>query len=120
MAHVILNSLYLFYRLLFGGIEMSHKGTEDNIAKQTVCSIAQDTAYADSYRRKLTPKHIGLGLALDQATSSEALVDLFHSANHTSGIHTTTAHSILEIFVKNCSVCTPDNIVKYPLFLWQH
>ena len=73
--HVIPNSLYLFLCLLFGGIDMVHEGIEEdnNAVKPTMCSIAQDIVYAVSNRRKLTPKHIGLGLALHQATRSEAI-----------------------------------------------
>jgi len=37
-----------------------------------VRSIAQDIVYAVSNRRKLTTKHVGLGLALHHATRSEA------------------------------------------------
>lgn len=116
---VIPNSLYLFLRLLFGGIDMVHESIDDDdIAKQAVCSIAQDIVYAVSNKRKLTPKHIGLGLALHQATRSEALVDLFHAANHTIGIDTvrridtTIAQNILERFAQNGNVYVPDNIVK--------
>lgn len=93
-----------------------HQGTEDDDVKQTVCSIAQDIVYAVSNKRKLTPKHVGLGLALHQATRSEALLDLFHAANHTIGIDTvrridtTIAYNILERFTQNGYV--PDNIVK--------
>lgn len=100
---VIPNSLYLFLRLLFGGIDVVNEGIqEDSGVKQTVCSITQDTVYAVSNRRKLTPKHFGLGLTLHQATRSEALLDLFHATNHTTGIDTvrridtTIAENILE------------------------
>lgn len=47
-----------------------------------------------------------LGLALHQATHSEALLDLFHAANHTVGIDTvrlndtTIAENIIERFEK--------------------
>ena len=86
---VIPNSLYLFLRLLFGGIDVVHEDTkEDTSIKQMACSIAQDIVFAVSNRRKLTPKHVGLGLALHQATRSEALLDLFHAASHTIGIDT--------------------------------
>ncbi|KAG1653559.1 Prolow-density lipoprotein receptor-related protein 1 [Nymphon striatum] len=50
--------------------------------------IAQDIASAVSNCRKLTSKHIGLGLALHQATRSESLVEMFPEANHTIGIDT--------------------------------
>ena len=78
LAHVeqvIPNSLYLFLRLLFGGINVAHEGIEEDCKiDQTVCSIAQDIVYGISNTWKLTPKHVGLGLALHQATRSEALV----------------------------------------------
>lgn len=105
---VIPNSLYLFLRLLFGGIDMVHDGIEeDNKVKQSVCSIAQDIVYAVSNRRKLTPTHVGLGLALHHAARSEALIELFHAANHNIGIDivcridTTIADNILKTFAKN-------------------
>ena len=63
---------------------MAHEGIEkDCKIEQSVCSIAQDIVYGVSNRRKVAPKHIGLGLALHQPTRSEALVELFHAANHT-------------------------------------
>ena len=84
VEQVIPNSLYFFLRLLFGSINVAHEGIEkDCEIDQTVCSISQDIVYGVSIRRKLTPKHVGLGLALHQATRSEALVELFHAANHT-------------------------------------
>ncbi len=90
LAHaeqVIPNSLYFFLRLLFGSINVAHEGIEkDCEIDQTVCSIAQEIVYGVSIRRMLTPKHVGLGLALHQATRSEALVELFHAANYTIGI----------------------------------
>ena len=110
LAHVeqvIPNSLYFFLRLLFGSINVAYEGIEkDCEIDQTVCSIAQDIVYGVSNRRKLTPKHVGLGLALHQATRSEALVELFHAANHTIGIDTvrridtTIAQNIIDRFGK--------------------
>ena len=115
LAHVeqvIPNSLYFFLRLLFGSIKLAHEGIEkDCEIDQTVCSIAQDIVYGVSNRRKLTPKHVGLGLAVHQATRSEALVELFHAANHTIGIatvrqiDTTIAQNILDRFAKNGKHC---------------
>lgn len=118
VAQVIPNSLPLFLHLLFSNVDDLHEGNEeDNSIKQSVCSIAQDIVYAVSKKRKLTPKH-SLGLALYQATHSEALLDLFHTANHTIGIDTvqridtSIAQNILQRFVKNGNVYIPDNIIK--------
>ena len=92
LAHVeqvIPNSLYLFLCLLLGSINVAHEGIEkDCKIGQTVFSIAQDIVYGVSSRRKLAPKHVWLGLALPQVTRSEALVELFHAANHTIDIDT--------------------------------
>ena len=101
---VILNSLYLLLRLLFGEITVVEEGIieEDPSVKQTVCSIFQEIVYAVSSKRKLTPKHIGLDLARHHATCSKALLDLFHVADHTIGIDTVakidtlTAQDILD------------------------
>ena len=122
LAHVeqvIPNSLYLFVRLLFGSIHVAHEDFEkDCKIDQTVCSIAQDIVYGVSNRRKLTPKHVGLGLTLHQATRSEALVELFHAANHTividtvRRIDTTIAQNIIDRFAKNGYVYIPENIVN--------
>ena len=122
LAHVeqvIPNSLYLFLCLLFGSINVAHEGIEEDCKiDQTVCSIAQDIVYGISNRRKLTPKHVGLGLALHQANRSEALDELFHAANHTIGldtvrrIDTTIAQNILNRFAKNGYVYIPENIVN--------
>ena len=66
----------------------------------------------------MTPKHVGLGLALHQATRSEALVELFHAANHTIGIDTvrridtTIAQHTIDRFAKNGYVYIPENIVN--------
>ena len=68
--------------------------------------------------QKLTSKHVGLGLALHQATHSEALVDMFHAANHTIGIETvrridtTIAENIVERFKQNGNTYIPENIIK--------
>lgn len=117
--HVIPESLYMFLRLLFGGIDVVNDGiNDDEQVKQKVCSISQDIVYAVSNGRKLTPKHIGLGLALHQATRSEAMVELFHAANHTIGIDTVRrfdsaiAQNIIDKFMRNGYVYIPDNIVS--------
>ena len=74
--------------------------------------------YAVSNKPKLSLKHVGLGFALHQATRSEALVDLFHAANHTIGIDTvrrldtTIAENILEKFALNGNVYVRDIIVN--------
>ena len=64
------NSLYLFLSVLFGGENNLELEEQDNSLKVRICSIAQDIVYTASKSRKLTPKHVGFGLALHQTTRS--------------------------------------------------
>ena len=90
--------------------------SESNELKRTVCNVAQEIIYGVSNHKKLTPKHIGLGLALHQAIRSENLVQLFNAANHTIGIDTVRrfdnaiANNVLDRFVGNGYVYIPHNI----------
>ena len=63
---IIPESLFLFLSLIFGGTNIFND-EQDNEKKKKVCSIAQDIIYCASNSKKLTPKHIGLGLTLHQA-----------------------------------------------------
>lgn len=88
--------------------------------KSQVClSIAQDIVYAVGKKRKLTPKHIGLGLALHQCTRSRKLVTLFHKAGHCVSyeqvmkIDTTLANLTLKSLDKETGAVTPLNFKKF-------
>ena len=67
----------------------------------------------------LTPKQIGLGLTLHQATRSEKPVEMFHAAGHTIGmdtirrIDTNIAFDILDRYEKNDNVYIPYEIAPY-------
>lgn len=84
-----------------------------------ICNIAQNIIYLASGKKKLTPKHIGLGLTLHQATRSEKLVDMFHAAGHIVGmdtirrIDTTIATNILDGYEKNGNVYIPYELAPY-------
>ena len=97
---------------------MWHTMVSRNIAKLTRLYALLPTVYGVSNRRKLTPKHVGLGLALHQSTRLQALVELFYAANHTIGIDTvrridpTIAQNILDRFVNNAYVYIPETIVN--------
>lgn len=54
----------------------------DQHVETRVLSVAQDLVYTVSGGEKWTPKHIGLGASLHQATRSRKLVELFHNAGH--------------------------------------
>src|ERR1043165_8456198 len=85
------DSVYMFLRLLLGGQslfeadpdEQNVQDKEELNKRLRVLSIAQDLVYSVSGGKKLTPKHVGLGSTLHQATRSKQLVNLFHSAGHT-------------------------------------
>ena len=64
--------------------------------------------------RNQTPKHIGLGIAVHQATHSKELVELLHSAGHTISyesirrVDTSIANNVLARF-ENKGVVIPSN-----------
>ena len=117
VTRVIPDSLYLFLQILLGGTDALEQSS-DKMHKQS-CNIAQDIVYSVSKGSKLTPKHIGLGLTLHQATRSEKLVDLFHAAGHTIGmdtirrIDTSIATDILTRYEENRYVYVPYELVPY-------
>ena len=79
------DSLYMFLCLLYGGQPLlgGESGDDDETDIRTkVLSTAQDLVYGISGGRKWTPKHIGLGSSLHQATGSKQLVMMFHKAGH--------------------------------------
>ena len=114
---VIPRSLYTFLSVLIGGSSVIDNPHDD--PNTVICSIAQDIVFAASKKRKLTPKHIGLGMTLHQATRSEQLINLFHAAGHTIGIDTvrcidtTIANAVLDEYEANGYVYIPGNIVPY-------
>ena len=62
---------------------VEHCKKNDQNVETRVLSIAQDLVFTVNGEKKWTPKHIGLGASLHQATRSKKLVELFHSAGHT-------------------------------------
>ncbi|CAH3035152.1 unnamed protein product [Porites lobata] len=61
---------------------LREKRNQENHVETRVLSIAQDLVYSVSGGRMWTPKHIGLGSSLHQATRSKKLVQMFHNAVH--------------------------------------
>ena len=85
---VLPNSFYLFLSVLFGEGNILELEEQDNSLKVRICSIAQDIVFTASKSRKLTWKHVNLGLALHQVARSEKMVNIFHADGHTVGINT--------------------------------
>ncbi|XP_014666278.1 PREDICTED: uncharacterized protein LOC106808189 [Priapulus caudatus] len=86
-------SLYMFIRLLIGGQTLLEEANDENDVEDTfdkiesvvqsrVLSIGQDIVFNVSGERKTSPKHVGLGLTLHQATRSKSLVEMFYNAGH--------------------------------------
>ena len=66
---MIPRSLCTFLSVLIEGSSVIDNPHDD--PNTVICSIAQDIVFAASKKRKMTPKHIGLGMTLHQATRSE-------------------------------------------------
>ena len=76
-----------FFQFFFFGGGTDVFDEESSQLDDHITSIAQDICYLVSKKKILTPKHIGLGLTLHQATRSEKL-DLFHAAGYIIGMDT--------------------------------
>lgn len=84
-----------------------------------ILSIAQDIVYVSSKGKKLTPKHVGLALAVHQKTRSKKLVSLFNKAGHcvpykeVLRIDRALAKITLESLDYSTGAVSPPNIVNY-------
>jgi hypothetical protein len=103
-------SLFMLISLLCAGDQ------EDDVNMKTrILSICQDIVFLVSRGRKLTPKHIGLGLTVHQATRSKELVQLLYSAGHSVSyeavmrMDNTIANDVLERYNENGKVFVPRN-----------
>lgn len=110
-------SVYMFLQLLYGGDQRLDDDEYNNgVPEMNILSMGQDMVYGLSKGSKLTPKHIGLGCSLHQATRSKKLVELFHRAGHTISYHqilqidTALAESTLESMDKQSGAVIPANI----------
>ena len=119
VSDIIPNSLCLFLIVLFGGENILEFEEQDDSLKVRICNIAQYIVYTASKSRKLTPKvkHVGLGLALHQATRSEK--KKIHAAGHTVGIYTlrridsSIGNDILRRYEQNGYIYIPTGISPY-------
>ena len=118
VEQILPESLYLFHSVSALDRDEMESGL-DEYKNMKICSIAQDLVYAVSNNRKLTPKHIGMGLTLRQATRSEALVELFHAAgmliwmDTVRRIDTSIASQILRTSERLGGIYIPDGIVPF-------
>ena len=119
VSQIIPPSLHAFLSILLGGMNMDQTKTsrkDNNNLERSVLNIAQDTVYAASKGRKLTPKHIGLGVSIHQLTRSENLVNMVNKAGHCVGydtvrrIDTIIANEVLDNFESGAGVFIPEGI----------
>ena len=90
----------------------------DETTRRLSLSIAQDIIYAVSKGKSLTPKHVGLGMTIHQATRSKSLVNMFNKAGHcinysqVQHIDTSIAKQILETCTETDVVAVPTNLTE--------
>lgn len=79
VTKLIPETLYMFIILILTGEDEEQ---DDDSSNCVTLSICRDTVYAVSKRKRLMPKHVGVGMSIHQATRSKLLVKLLHNAGH--------------------------------------
>lgn len=85
---VVPESLYLFLRLLCCGDDLDDVESDGDAKHIKVLNTAQDVVFLACKGRRTTPKHLGLGLTVHQATRSKDLVQLLHAAGNSVSYET--------------------------------
>ena len=112
------------YNLVLGGqslledeIDVALDDNHDSFRQTRILSIAQDVMYTARGDKYLTPKHIGLGSTVHQATRSKELVNLLHRAGHVMSyrdvikLDTALAENTLKTMDEHGAV-VPPNLVR--------
>ncbi|XP_033099106.1 uncharacterized protein LOC117102801 isoform X1 [Anneissia japonica] len=95
---------------------------DDSYIRRLSTSICQDLVYGLIKGKCLTPKHLGLGFAVHQATRSKRLVNLIHSAGHCASyyqllrVDTALAQHTIEKYRINDNTIIPSNLTKNQFF----
>ena len=114
---IVPESLFILISLLCTGHQEEEKESDADL-KPRILSICQDILFLASRGRKLTPKHVGLGLTVQQATRSKELVQLLYNAGHSISYETvlrmdnTLANDVLERYKENGNVFVPRNFAE--------
>ena len=123
-------TLHMFMKVLYGGQEAFDEDIEEDEEENTcinnnahfcdrALSVAQDIVFGVSGGKQLTPKHIGLGSTLHQATRSKHLVQMFHKAGHIISykkilqLDTTLAETALHSMDPATGGICPSNFVEH-------
>ena len=121
-AKCIPKSLYVFLRLLCTGKDPTEHEDDDESVRRCVLGIAQDMMFGVSKGKIITPKHIGLGLSVHQATRSKELVNLLNAAGHSVNydmirrIDTSIAKKVIDDLERNEYVPLPTNLNRDSFF----
>ena len=111
---IVPESLFMLISLLCSGYQEEFQESHDDV-KTGILSICQDIIFLSSRGHKLTPKHVGIGLTVHQATRSKQLVQLLHAAGHSVNYETvlrmdnTIANDVLERYRESGNVFVPRN-----------
>ena len=118
---VVPDNLYMLIRMLCTGkVDTTDDGNEElNIdLKRKILSICQDIVFLVSRGRKYTPKHVGIGVTVHQATRSKDLVQLLHAAGYSISYETVLrldnaiANDTLQRYNTNGNVIVPRNFTE--------
>lgn len=117
---IVPESLYILLKVLCTTEDEFEQDISETNQKQhsSILSIAQDVVALASKRKIKTPKQIGLGMTVHQATRSKELVRLLHAAGHSISYEevlrydTSIAHAVLEEHLANSGVIIPSNFMK--------
>ena len=111
---IVPESLFMLISLLYTGYQEEFQEWHDDV-KTRILSICQDIIFLSSREHKLTPKNIGIGLTVHQATRSKQLLQLLHAAGHSVNYDTvlrmdnTIANDVLERYKESGNVFVPRN-----------
>lgn len=103
--------------LLCNGLREEDRACDES-SKTRILSICQDIVFLACLGRKLTPKHVCLGLTVHQATRSKELVQLLYSAGHSVSYETvlrmdnSIANDVLNSYKENGNVFVPRNFTN--------
>lgn len=114
---IIPDSLYVFIKLLCCDED---NNTSDMLHKR-ILSIAQDIIFLASSGKTNTPKHLGIGLTVHQATRSKEMVQLLFASGHSVSYDTVMkaecqlANAVLSSYRDDGEVVIPKQFKDIPL-----
>lgn len=77
-SKMVPKSLYIMLKAILSSQDDDPSSSDDDVLHDAILSIGQDIIYRAT--KKDTPKHIGIAMAVHQATRSKELIQLLHGA----------------------------------------